>query len=97
MKAHRLIARGFAVVVATGWLLPHSAFACPSCYGAADSPMQQGMNMGIVAMLGVTGVVLSGFGAFIIYLARRAKHFQDVPESETGSLDCEWLDGKEKV
>jgi hypothetical protein len=97
MKALRLITRGLALAMATGWLLPYSALACPACYGAPDSPMQQGMNMGIVAMLGVTGMVLGGFGGFIVYLARRARHFPDTPESQTESLDIEWLDGKEKV
>jgi hypothetical protein len=52
---------------------PRAAFACPVCFGQSDSPMAWGTNMAIFFMLGVTGTVLTGFGAFIVYLMRRAK------------------------
>jgi hypothetical protein len=35
--------------------------------------MAWGTNMAIFFMLGLTGLVLAGFGAFIVYLMRRAK------------------------
>ncbi len=47
--------------------------ACSVCFGQSDSPLAQGTNMGIFFMLGVTFVVLAGFGSFIIYLFRRQR------------------------
>lgn len=54
----------------------HAAMACPSCYGAPDSPMTEGMNMAIMSLLGITGAVLAGFVAFFVYLRRRAHMFR---------------------
>lgn len=51
---------------------PRVALACPVCFGQSDSPMALGTNMAILFMLGVTGAVLAGFAAFVIYLMRRA-------------------------
>jgi hypothetical protein len=48
-------------------------FACPVCYGASDSPMADGVNAAILALLGVTGGVLSLFGAFFLYLRKRSR------------------------
>ena len=52
---------------------PRVALACPVCFGQSDSPMAWATNMAILFMLGLTGGVLVGFGAFIVYLMRRAK------------------------
>ena len=52
--------------------LDGTAMACAACYGKSDSPMAQGMNAGIFALLGVIGVVLLGAGTFFVVLARRA-------------------------
>ena len=62
-------------ILSTGLLLlaPRAAFACPVCFGQSDSPMAIATNLGIIVMLAVVGVVLSGFASFIIYLNRRAK------------------------
>ncbi len=73
---HLLIA--FALLLA-----PRVALACPVCFGQSDSPMAQGVNMGIYFMLGTIGVVLLGFAAFIVYLVRRARLF-----SEEGPADA---------
>ena len=52
----------------------HSAgIACPSCYGAADSPMTAGMNTAILVMLGIIGFVLAFIAAAFFLLWRRAK------------------------
>jgi hypothetical protein len=56
---------------------PRAALACPVCFGQSDSPMAQGVNMGIFFLLGVIGVVLAGFAAFFVYLARRSRMFAD--------------------
>jgi hypothetical protein len=49
------------------------ALACPVCFGAPDSPQVKGMQMGILALLGVTVVVLGSFAGFFLYLRRRQK------------------------
>jgi uncharacterized membrane protein len=53
-------------------LQPNSLLACAACYGQSDSPMAKGMNAGIASLLVVVGVVLAGFAAFFVFLARRS-------------------------
>ena len=49
-----------------------SALACATCFGKSDSDLAKAMNWGILSLLAVVVVVLSGFAAFFVYLARRA-------------------------
>lgn len=49
-----------------------SALACATCYGASDSPLAQGMNWGIVTLLGVIGCVLAGVVAFFVHVGVRS-------------------------
>jgi heme/copper-type cytochrome/quinol oxidase subunit 2 len=49
-----------------------SASACATCYGASDSPLAQGMNWGIMVLLGFISCVLLGVTSFFIYIVRRA-------------------------
>jgi len=58
-----------AIVIAA----PRAAWACPVCFGQSDSPLASATNTGIIMMLGVVVVVLSGFAAFIVHLNRRAR------------------------
>jgi hypothetical protein len=53
-------------------LSPAPARACAACYGASDSPLAQGMNMGILFLLAVIGSVLVGISAFFIFVARNS-------------------------
>jgi hypothetical protein len=63
----------FVAVVTLAFLAsPHSALACSACYGASDSPLAQGMNMGILFLLGVIGSVLAAITAFFIFVARNS-------------------------
>jgi hypothetical protein len=63
----------FAALVVLGLLaLPRPVLACAACFGASDSSMAKGMNMGIFALLGVIVLVLGGIASFFIFLARRA-------------------------
>jgi hypothetical protein len=55
--------------------VPRAALACPVCFGQSDSPLAQGVNMGVLFLLGTITAVLIGFASFMIYLARRAKVF----------------------
>lgn len=54
-------------------LTPRLLLACSVCYGAPDAAQTRGMNFGIFTMLGVTGVVLGGFGGLFFCFARRAR------------------------
>jgi len=51
---------------------PRLALACPVCFGNSDAPMAHATNTGIIFMLAIVGVVLTGFASFFIYLIRRA-------------------------
>ncbi len=57
-------------------LLPRPLEACATCFGRSDSALAQGLNMGILFLLGVLLVVLGGLVAFFVYLARRAAAFE---------------------
>src|ERR1700753_2105752 len=70
MKAIRILllsALAFCLVHAQG-----VAMACAAGYGKSDSPMAQGMNAGIFALLGVIGTVLCGAVSFFVFLARKS-------------------------
>jgi hypothetical protein len=48
---------------------------CPVCFNAsaADESIRASLNLGILVLMGVTGVVLAGFVRFIISIARRSR------------------------
>ena len=50
-------------------------YACATCFGDPNSKATQGMNMAIIAMLTLTGGVLSSFISFIYVLNKRAKDY----------------------
>jgi hypothetical protein len=66
---------GRALSAALMLAIPRVALACPVCFGQSDSPMAQGVNMGIYFLLAVVAGVLAAFASFFVYLARRAKTF----------------------
>ena len=49
--------------------------SCPVCFNAsvADESVRASLNLGIVVLMGVTGVVLAGFLRFVISIARLSK------------------------
>jgi len=49
-----------------------AAQACAACFGASDSNLAKGMNMGIFVLLGVIVMVLGGVASFFVFLARKA-------------------------
>lgn len=61
-----------------------SAFACPVCFGAEETPLIDGARMGILALLAITLAVQGGFVGFFLYLRRRAKRLADL------DFDTEW-------
>ena len=54
-------------------LIPERVMACPVCYGASDSNIIAGVNLAILALLGITGGVLAGFASFFLYIRKRAR------------------------
>jgi hypothetical protein len=48
------------------------ALACSVCYGDPNSAMTQGAKAGVLVLLGVVGVVLTGVASLLIFWMRRA-------------------------
>jgi hypothetical protein len=65
---------------------PRAALACPVCFGQNDSPMAWAVNVGIIAMLVVTGGVLVAFASFFVYLMRRARLAE--AQAQEGTAQC---------
>ena len=61
-----------------------TVFACPHCFGAAETSMVDGTKLGILVLLVITLAVQGGFAGFFVYLRRRAKRIADL------DLDTEW-------
>lgn len=59
-----------------------TAFACAVCYGKSDAPMAKGMNWGIMVLLAIVGIVLSGVAGFFVYLAKRPALLPGTPAAE---------------
>ena len=60
-----------------------SALACATCYGASDSPLAQGMNWGILTLLGFIGAVLFGIVAFFVHVGRNAARLERTSQSQS--------------
>lgn len=69
-------ARRIVLVAVVGLVMSSRLGACPNCYGAATGPMIDGMNMAIMAMLGITGVVLGAISSFFILMRRRLRRLR---------------------
>ena len=83
MSQRRWVSILSALAMAALLALPHTASACAACFGKSDDKLAQGMNMGIFCLLGVVVFVLGAFGAFFIFLARRAAAFAASGQSGT--------------
>lgn len=70
-RLSKIISAG-AGLLAVALLQPQSLRACATCYGASDSPLAQGMNWGIAALLVVVGGVLAGISLFFVHVSRRS-------------------------
>ncbi len=64
-------------------LVPQTAASCPVCYGAADSPLIDGMNAAILVLLGITGCVFAGIGSFFAVMRKRSKILHDHSPGKT--------------
>ena len=79
-----MTARWIALLIVLGVMaLPHGASACSVCFGDPTSPASKGLAWAVFALLGVVFVVLGGFTAFLIFLARRASAIQAPSDFQT--------------
>jgi hypothetical protein len=74
MNRPRFVTRCLAAAAGLSILGSQPLLACATCFGQSDSALAQGMNMGILSLLGVIGMVLSGVAGFFIFLARKSAH-----------------------
>ena len=61
-----------------------TAFACPVCFGADETPLIDGAKLGVLVLLAITLTVQGAFVAFFLYLRRHAKRNADL------ELEAEW-------
>lgn len=59
------------------------ARACATCYGASDSPLAQGMNWGIITLLGFIGAVLFGVIAFFVHVGVKSARLERAAQSQS--------------
>ncbi len=76
----RVVAVALALMIAGG----STVFACPVCFGAEETSMVYGAQLGVLVMVAVTLTVQGAFVGFFFYLRRRAKRIADI------ELDDEW-------
>ena len=74
-------ARRVALAVVLTALVPAAAQACAVCFGAADSKMTEGMNAGILALLGIVGLVQVGFVAMFLHIRHRSRKHREQRDS----------------
>ena len=68
--------RKIAVLAVLSLLVAAVSSACPVCYGASSSPMTEGMNNGIIILLGIIGFVQLGFVALFWSFWRRSQQLR---------------------
>lgn len=74
---------GVAALVTAGVVgLPAELLACSVCLGNTTSSLRDGMNAGILALLGFALFMIVSFAAFFIYLWRKSKAADSSPEGE---------------
>ena len=77
MSQNRLASISLAMLVCLGALLSaQPALACSVCYGDPNSAMSQGAQAGVLVLLGVVGVVLTGLASLLIFWMRRAARLE---------------------
>ncbi len=77
MSQNRLASMSLAILACLGVLLSSQpALACSVCYGDPNSAMTQGAQAGVLVLLGVVGVVLTGIASLLIFWMRRAAHLE---------------------
>jgi hypothetical protein len=74
---------GVVALAAAGTLgMPADVLACAVCLGNTNSLLRDGMNAGILALLGFALFMIVSFAAFFIYLWRKSKAAASSQEGE---------------
>jgi hypothetical protein len=66
-----------------------SVLACPLCFGAEETSLVNGTQVGMLVLLAIILAIQGAFAGFFIYLRRRAKQIADL------DLDIEWSELQE--
>ena len=81
------------LILTTAFLMwvadPSIAVACENCFGArVDTPETRGIALAMLLLVGMTGVVWGGIGAFFLHLRRRARMLEpgEMVVTETGEI-----------
>jgi len=61
--------------------LPTASAACAVCVGGVDSPMTEGMNNGILSLLGILGAVQLGFVGLFWRLRQKSRQLDKAREN----------------
>ncbi len=73
----RVTGLSLALLVGVGVLLgAHPALACSVCAGDPNSALSQGAQAGMLVLLGVIGVILTGIASLFIFWMRRAANLR---------------------
>ncbi len=83
MRKRPLLTCGAWLIALLLITLPEPVWACATCFGASDSNLARGMNMGIFSLLAVITCVLGGLSAFFVFLAKRASQHPEPERHET--------------
>jgi hypothetical protein len=63
------------------FLIAQPALPCSVCAGDPNSTMVQGVQAGVLVLLGVVGVVLSGVAAMLLFWVRRAANLKRLDDA----------------
>lgn len=86
-KARRY-AFGLVVTAVSSTAFPSVLLACDKCFGAgADSPIVTAVNLSMLALVLVTGTVLTGITKFFTNMNRRTKLLNEFGFDEHSSGD----------
>ncbi len=69
-----MLAKIFSIII----LLSSALFPCAVCYGNPESPMNHGMNMGVLTLLGFIGFILCAVAYSIISISIRTKNINNI-------------------
>lgn len=86
MSRKRFGSASLAMLVCAATLsIAQPLLACSVCVGDPNSAMTQGVKAGVLVLLGVAGVVLTGLAALLIFWMRRAANLKRLVRAGGGA------------
>lgn len=83
-RPSRVATRMAVLLIAALANLPLGVQACAVCFGKTDSPLGKGLHWGVFALLMFIFAMLTAFGAFAVFLARRSMAVEAEEAAEAG-------------